>query len=373
MDTAPPGRAHATGRVDHLDGIRAIAIVGVLSVHWAAQYLPVGVGGTVGVDIFFVLSGFIITTVLWSWRGEGSVGTQYAEFLRRRVRRLYPALLGLCLVTPLVWLVWPGTPFTSAEVLERSGLAVVQLTWLPEAMGHTMDPFRQSWSLASEWYFYLLWAPLLLWARRHHPAAALLRWTVVAAVVLYVVPAALLPAEWFYFSPPARFGEILAGCALALAMKARPDLAHRLRLPDWLCGAAVALVAAYVLFAPSPSENDAAIVWVGGPLAVAATLMLVVLGYGGGDGPTLRLLRWRPVALLGQVSYSLYLWHWLPVYLLDKDLIRLPGPVLGLLGVCAAALLTALSYRFLEKPFLSNRGDALAASSTSQRTQDRGV
>ena len=100
-------------RVDHLDGIRAIAITGVLSVHWAAKYLPVGVGGTVGVDIFFVLSGFIITTVLWNWRGEGSVGTQYAEFLRRRVRRLYPALLSLCLITPLVWLVWPGTPFSS--------------------------------------------------------------------------------------------------------------------------------------------------------------------------------------------------------------------------------------------------------------------
>jgi peptidoglycan/LPS O-acetylase OafA/YrhL len=354
-------------RVDHLDGVRAIAITGVLSVHWAAQYLPVGVGGTVGVDIFFVLSGFIITTLLWNWRGEGTVGAQYVEFLRRRVRRLYPALLGLCLVTPLVWLVWPGTPFTSTAVLERSGLAVVQLTWLPEALGHTMDPFRQTWSLASEWYFYLLWAPVLLWARRHHPATALLRWTVAAALVLYLVPALFFSGEWFYFSPPARFGEILAGCALALAMRAQPDLAERVRLPDWVCGAAIAALAAYVLFAPSPSENDAVIRWVGGPLAIAATLMLIVLGYRGGDGPTLRLLRWRPVALLGQVSYSLYLWHFLPVYLIDKDVIRLPGPVLGLLGVGTAAVLTALSYRFLEKPFLSNRSDALAPAATPAR------
>lgn len=354
-------------RVDHLDGIRAIAITGVLCMHWAAQYTPLGFGGTVGVDIFFVLSGFIITTLLWTWRGEGGVGGQYVAFLRRRVRRLYPALTGLCVATPLLWLVWPGTPFTTTEVLERSGLAMVQLTWLPEALGHTMDPFRQTWSLASEWYFYLLWAPLVLWLRRSRPAGAVLRWTVAAAAVLYLVPAVLFSSSWYYFGPMARFGEILAGAALALAMQASPDLVRRVRIPDWLAGTAIVLVAAYVVAAPNPYADATALRFVGGPLAVAATLVLVVHGYAGGDGPTLRLLRWRPVALLGQVSYSLYLWHFLPVYLIDKDVIALPKPVLGLLGVATAAALTALSYRFLEKPFLSNRSDALRAPATVGR------
>lgn len=357
----------STGRVDHLDGIRAIAITGVLCMHWAAQYTPFGFGGTVGVDIFFVLSGFIITTLLWTWRGEGGVGGEYVEFLRRRVRRLYPALIGLCVATPLLWLFWPGTPFTTADVLERSGLAMVQLTWLPEAMGHTMDPFRQTWSLASEWYFYLLWAPLVLWLRRTHPARDVLRWTVVAALVLYLVPAVLFSSAWYYFGPMARFGEILAGAALALAMQATPDLAQRLRTPDWLAGLAIVLVAAYVVAAPNPYADATALRWVGGPLAVAATLVLVVHGYRAGDGPVLRLLRWRPVALLGQVSYSLYLWHFLPVYLIDKDVIALPKPALGLLGVGTAAVLTALSYRFLEKPFLSNRGAALSSVAVKAR------
>ena len=354
-------------RVDHLDGIRAIAITGVLCMHWAAQYTPFGFGGTVGVDIFFVLSGFIITTLLWDWRGEGGVRGQYVEFLRRRVRRLYPALTGLCVVTPLLWLFWPGTPFTTTDVLERSGLAMVQLTWLPEALGHTMDPFRQTWSLASEWYFYLLWAPLVLWLRRSRPAADAAALDVVAAAVLYLVPAILFSSSWYYFSPMARFGEILAGGALALAMQASPDLVQRLRTPDWLAGLAILLVAAYVVAAPNPYADATALRFVGGPLAVAATLVLVVHGYRGGDGPTLRLLRWRPIALLGQVSYSLYLWHFLPVYLIDKDVIRLPTPVLGLLGVAAAAVLTALSYRFLEKPFLSNRTDALAPAAAAAR------
>jgi peptidoglycan/LPS O-acetylase OafA/YrhL len=349
----------ATGRVDHLDGIRAIAITGVLCMHWAAQYTPFGFGGTVGVDIFFVLSGFIITTLLWTWRGEGTVGAQYAQFLRRRVRRLYPALVGLCVATPLLWLVWPGTPYSTAEVLERSGLALVQLTWLPEALGDTMDPFRQTWSLASEWYFYLVWAPLVLRWRRTRAAVQVLRWTAAAAVVLYVVPAASFSSAWYYFSPPARFGEILAGAALALAMQASPGLAERVRVPDWVAALAVVLVAAYVVAAPNPYTDATALRWVGGPLAVAATLVLVVHGYGG-SGPTLSLLRWRPVALLGQVSYSLYLWHFLPVYLIDKDVIALPKPALALLGVGTAAALTALSHRWLEKPFLSNRSDALA-------------
>lgn len=350
-------------RVDHLDGIRAIAIVGVLCIHWVAQYSPFGHGGRVGVDIFFVLSGFIITTLLWRWRGAGGVGRQYVDFLKRRVRRLYPALAGLCVLTPLVWVMIPDPPVSLGDVVERSGLAMVQATWLPEALGHSMDPFRQTWSLAHEWYFYLLWAPLVLWLRRRVTAARAMRWTAAASVVLILVPAVLLSPEWYYFGPLARFGELLAGAALALLMQDRPDAARERRTPEWLAWASVVVLAGFVVLSPSGGP----VAYLGVPIAVGTSLVLVWHGYSGVDGPMLQLLRTPPIALLGRVSYSLYLWHWLPIYALDKDFVSLPTPVLGLLGVTAAAVLTALSYRFLEKPFLSNRSDALAPAATATR------
>ena len=88
----------ATGRFDYLDGIRAVAIGAVLSLHWLSWYSPLFHGGSIGVDIFFVLSGFIITTMLWRSKAIGSVGSAWWAFVKRRVVRLYPALLGLVLV-----------------------------------------------------------------------------------------------------------------------------------------------------------------------------------------------------------------------------------------------------------------------------------
>ena len=351
------GDTATSKRVDHLDGIRALAIGCVLGAHWVGQYVPVGRGGGAGVDIFFVLSGFIITTILWTWRGDGGVGRQYREFLSRRFQRLYPCLIGLCLLTPPIWLLLPDPPFSDAQVLHRSGLALVQLTWLPETLTHHMDPFRQTWSLAIEWYFYLLWAPVVLWLRHRVSAATLVRWTVPAALLLWLVPAAFFEIHVLYYGPVARFGELLAGASLALYARSRPGGLHGLRVPDWAAGLAMAAVAAFVLIAQDPKGD---VRWVGIPIACAATLVLITVGYAGTDGPFLRLLRWGPITGLGRVSYSLYLWHVLPLYLLDKDQLSLPTPVLAVLGIGCACLLTWLSYVFLERPFTKSRGDALA-------------
>lgn len=353
-----------TNRVDHLDGVRALAIGCVLGVHWVGQYTPIGRGGPIGVDIFFVLSGFIITTILWGWKGDGTLGGQVVEFLKRRFRRLYPALIGLCLLTPPIWLLLPDPPFADIDVVKRSGLALVQLTWLPETLSHPMDPFRQTWSLAIEWYFYLIWSPLVLWIRHRVTALTLLKWTAPVALALYLVAAVLLDTNGFYFGPLARFGEILAGACLALFARSRAGGLSGLRIPDWVVAAAIAVIAVYVLVAPDP-KND--VRWVGIPIAVVCGLLLITAGYAGTEGPTMRLLRWGPITALGRVSYSLYLWHILPLYLLDKDQMALPTPVLALLGVGTACLFTWLSYVFLERPFTKSRGDALAPAAM-QRT-----
>src|SRR6478609_8544526 len=135
-----------TGRFDYLDGIRAVAIAAVLALHWFSWYVPLFHGGVIGVDLFFVLSGFIITTVLW----RGSTG--YGSFVRRRLVRLYPALLGLVLGSVLLYAVVPSAPVDPVEVARRGVLVLTQASsvwaaeqdgslWLPD-----LQPFGHTWS-----------------------------------------------------------------------------------------------------------------------------------------------------------------------------------------------------------------------------------
>ncbi|CAB4690459.1 unannotated protein [freshwater metagenome] len=347
-------------RVDYLDGLRAVAIAAVLGVHWAALYIGIGSGGYLGVDVFFVLSGYVITTVLWRSSSSGTVGSRWRTFIWRRVRRLYPALLALVVLTPIAIAVTPDPPVDVRDTVERGALAAVQLTWLPEVFGHSMEPYRQTWSLAMEWYFYLLWPAVVLAARSRGLAArTLARHSVVAAVVLY---AAMLPwsGRVFYGTPPARFAEILAGAALALALVDRTTERPGGRASNLLATTALLAIGVYVLLAPW-GYLETPVRYVGVPLAVAATLVLVLHGLTSGTSPVKRLLTWAPVTLLGRVSYSLYLWHWLPLYLLDKDSIDLPVGLLAVLGVGLTVILTTVSYLLLERPFMSSQASKLRA------------
>ena len=146
----------ATGRFDYLDGIRAVAIAAVLALHWFSWYVPLFHGGVIGVDLFFVLSGFIITTMLWR------TPSGWVPFMRRRLSRLYPALIGLVVGSVVLYAAAPWAPIGPVEVAKRGVLVLTQLSspyaaqqegslWLPE-----LQPFGQTWSLAVEWYFYAL-------------------------------------------------------------------------------------------------------------------------------------------------------------------------------------------------------------------------
>ncbi len=352
-----------TGRFDYLDGIRAVAIGAVVSLHWLSWYSPLFHGGSVGVDVFFVLSAFIITTMLWRSTPAGSLPAHWLRFLGRRVVRLYPALVGLVVVSVGLYALVPSAPLDATEVAGRGARALGQTSALWAAGQHGslwlpgLQPFGQTWSLAIEWYFYVLWPPLVLGARaRGWHARRLAALSVAVAVPLYLVSLALDPF-WFYFGPAARFAELLAGAALALWWQGGGAPAAHRRLATPATAAALGAVALYSLL--GPDGHSPLYRWVGVPLTVGATLVLVHAGYRTPDGPVRRLLGHRWLAAVGRHSYSLYLWHIVPLLLLERWVGDVPRPVLGALVVGAAAALTVASHRWLERPFLHSRGDVL--------------
>lgn len=339
------------GQIDQLDGVRALAVVAVMTFHdfvtgW----------GYLGVDVFFVLSGFIITTVLWKRPGSGALTSRWRDFLWRRALRLYPALLGLVVVGTALAVTVPGVPDSRSDVVVHGLLALTQVSALWQGLGlELLHPFAQAWSLADEWYFYAVWPVVVLaCADRQLTARVLLRASAAAAAVLYLVSLPT-PAAWFYSGPTSRMAEILVGAAVAFWMlDASPT---RRPVPSWAAGLGVLLLGAYMVL--GPQESEPAFRWVGAPLAVVVTIVLIRHGYEHRDGAVTRALGARPAAWLGERSYSLYLWNLVPIYLLDKDVVSLPLPVLGVLGVGAAMAATVLSFRYLEQPFMHSRGAAL--------------
>ena len=349
-----------TGRFDYLDGIRAVAIGAVLSLHWLSWYTPFFHGGSVGVDAFFVLSGFIITAMLWRLPVRGSLVSAWLVFLDRRVMRLYPALLGLVAVSVGLYAVVPWASLGPLEVAGRGTVALGQASavwaarrggslWLPG-----LQPFGQTWSLAVEWYFYVAW-PLLVLAGRarglrpRRLAAATL--TVAAAAYVLSLP---LGTSWFYFGPTARCAELLVGAALALWL-ASDGRAVPSRSGTPAASVALAVIAAYTLL--GADGHSPLYRYLGVPGVVVATVVLIHTGYRSSEGPVHRLLGHPWPAAVGRHSYSLYLWHIVPFLVLQRA--PLPRPVLGLLAVGAAVVLTLASYRWLERPFLRPRGDLL--------------
>jgi peptidoglycan/LPS O-acetylase OafA/YrhL len=349
------------GRVQYLDGIRGLAIAAVLSLHWLSWYSPLFHGGSVGVDAFFVLSGFIITTMLWRSPGI-SLLAGWGSFLRRRVVRLYPALLGLVVAATVLYAVVPHASLDATEVARRGIPALSQTSALWAAEGHGslwlpgLQPFGQTWSLAIEWYFYLLWPLAVIAARRKGWSARVLAATSLAtAAALYLVSLPM-STHGFYFGPTARSAELLVGAALALWLQT----ARARRVGRFATPVAVAALAVVPLYSLVGADGGSPLYrFVGVPATVVATAVLIQHGYADADGVVRRLLSRPWLTTVGRHSYSLYLWHVVPLLLLEKWVADVPRPVLGLVVLAATVGLTIASYRFLERPFLRARSDVL--------------
>jgi peptidoglycan/LPS O-acetylase OafA/YrhL len=345
-------------RIDYLDGIRALAVLAVVAVHWLPQYLPDWLpilrGGYIGVDLFLILSGYLITRILWR-SPVAPIHSAYGKFLKRRFWRLYPALVGMLVVVTLIMFL-VGRPVDGGTGAWRALVAGLQLTPIVTVLDlDAMSPFKHTWTLGWEWYFYLVW-PLILLALRNRRVSALdlAVGSTVVALLFYAVSVAALSTPMMYHGPLGRFSQILAGAALGLYFIARPA---PLSIPPYvrnffMVGALTAISAWTIV---GPHQNDRLYGVLGFPLVTVSGMVLIAIGYGRETDAVPRILAWTPIKSIGLWSYSIYLWHVAALDLLSRNMFGLPQPVLAVIGVVATVVFVSLSYRYLEKPFLRGK------------------
>jgi peptidoglycan/LPS O-acetylase OafA/YrhL len=361
--TAPPHKHHA-----EIDGIRGLAVSFVVLFHLGAGVR----GGAVGVDVFFTISGFVITAALL--REVASTGrVSLPGFAARRIRRLLPAAAVVTAAT----LVATGTlwfqprffqtildAFAAATLVENWHLIGAGASYLHDP---TPSPLQHLWSLAVEEQFYLAWPLVVILAvvvgRARRRILLLVAGVAILTTVVSIVVAASLTVSSpnaSYFNTTTRLWEIALGCLCCVAL-------NRLRhLPaticTWASSAGVALLVVTPLVVPSDS-----LPWPGAAPAVVGTALVLLCGLGGSALPS-RALRFAPLRWLGLRSYSLYLWHF-PLIVVATSVIDVT-PALALVIAAATLFLSALTYRYIEVPFQRPRR-VLSPDRTRKRTRTR--
>jgi len=340
-----------------LDGLRGVAVIAVLLHHGQVSWAR---GGFLGVDVFFVLSGYLITTLLV--REHAATGRiDLRAFWSRRARRLLPALLAV-LTAVAGYAAWLA-PSASLGRLRGDALATLGYVanWRFIAVGDSYfdqftapSPLRHMWSLAIEEQWYAVW-PLVLVG-----LLVKLRVTAAGAFALTVLTAtgsALLAVELWAADDPARvyFGTdtraqaLLVGSALAFALAARPDAAATLRTGRLVRAVGVLglLLLAVLLIR---ADGGSAWLYQGGLAVTAVASAGVVLGALAAGGPVRRLLALPPLRLIGVISYGGYLWHW-PIYVvLTPDRLGVGGGTLLAVRLAVTLCVAVISYRLLERP-----------------------
>ena len=346
-------KAHPTplGYRPELDGLRALAVAAVMLFHANANWAK---GGFLGVDVFFVLSGFLITRLLLEEREvTGHVGL--LRFYLRRVLRLFPALAAVSLAVAVyahIWLSHDQAAQTWSDVLAT---ATYHMNWVEALTARPLfGLLDHAWSLSIEEQFYVLWPLLLIVAHKLGGKRAVLGAALVGAAASAALRAGLLHPH-VTFDPRVYYGldthadGLLIGCALAAASLIWTDLPARItsRAGRWVGPAA--LVALAVAVASVSLRSRWLYEW-GYLVIVVVCAALVADLYAGGI--TSRLLHHEPLVFVGRISYGLYLWHW-PVYLvLNGGRIHWPFIPLTLLRLAVSGLCALASFVFVERPFL---------------------
>lgn len=343
-----PSVRHRPAYRAEIDGLRAVAVASVVLFHAAPAVVS---GGFVGVDVFFVISGFLITTVLIESLHDGRLS--FAAFYERRMRRLAPALVLVAVATTAasLWLTPPGQlrlfggDLAAAAVSGANILFFERYNYFDQTGSSAL---LHTWSLSVEEQFYLAY-PIVLWLATRRGGRFLLPALAVLTAASLIHSALLVdasPAAAFYLAP-GRAWELLTGALLAAG--AVPALRNPL-------AAEVTAATGFVLIGAAVIGYTSATAFPG-PAAVVPCLgaALVILGCGERRTVTGRLLSLSPVVWLGLVSYPLYLWHW-PILLMLRDQF---GDALRLrhlaAGLSLSLALSAATWWFLERPIRTRR------------------
>jgi peptidoglycan/LPS O-acetylase OafA/YrhL len=335
-----------------LDGLRALAVLAVLAVHFPVPFID---GGFLGVDLFFVLSGFLITTLLYvEWEETGTL--RLGAFYGRRALRLFPGLAA-CLLVALLAVHLVG----DADLKERSetgalsaamgalSAAFYVANWMRVTHGNeALGVFNHTWSLSVEEQFYILW-PILLWILLRRGRTS--RQIAIILTLALAVSIAWRLVLWdqgasfarLYNGSDAHADPLILGCLLAIWRRKHSARPTTLMVTI----AATALCTGLLLARPDASYMYLGVLTF---LALACAVLIAAVDQPGSAGRLVWLLSLPPLVIIGRLSYSLYLWHYPVDHLMRRTMLSLEWQLP--LDIALSFLLAFLSYTYVERPFL---------------------
>ncbi|MEP4198095.1 MAG: acyltransferase family protein [Aliishimia sp.] len=326
-----------------IDGLRTIAVVPVILFHAGFSFVS---GGFVGVDVFFVISGYLITTILLSEMDNGRYSL--LRFYERRARRILPALfLVMALCIPFAWMFMLQTQLKDFfESLTTTALFTSNFLYYSEsgyfAAVAEEKPLLHTWSLAVEEQYYLLFPPLLAVMMKFGRKVALAFIAMIAFVSLAYASLADLEAEAKFFLTHVRIWELLVGSLCAYAM-----MYHKIPSNAFLGILGLGLVAAPILLFDHGTPYPLFAL-----VPVLGTALIIL--FAREDTSAARLLSLKPMVAIGLISFSAYLWHQ-PLFAFARiTTIGVPPQWVMALLALASLGLAALTWRFVEQPFRGN-------------------
>ncbi|WP_460168424.1 acyltransferase family protein [Thermostilla marina] len=329
-----------------IDGMRCIAVLGVLLFHFNKAFLP---GGFVGVDVFFVISGYLITSIVYRECQSGVFSL--ARFYQRRITRIFPVLLATIAVTlAAASYIYSPQDFASAgAVATAASLSLANVKFMLQGnyfeLSPDAQPFLHFWSLSVEEQFYVFLPLFLVLTTKSRLTAKQVLGSLLAISLASFLGCVLLTQTnptWAFYLLPTRAWELLAGAALAVFVAERKT-PLRYHSSVALLGLAMILLSFAFLRESNSFPGFVA------ALPVIGTVLLI--GWNPDSSPfTERVLAHPALVYVGKLSYSLYLWHWPIFCFVDYHLFAASPPVRWALKICLMLLVSTTSYYVLEQP-----------------------
>lgn len=336
-----------------IQGLRALAVMLVVIYHSGLGWVS---GGYIGVDVFFVISGYLITGLL-SRELDRSGRIDLRAFYARRIRRLLPAAALVVVATVLIaWNLYGPLEFKTFSASAIATALYVSNGWFAHqstdylAEGTDANPLLHTWSLSVEEQFYLIWPFIFVLAARclKGPARAQRLWLLMVSLFAVSFISAIWLTDhnqpWAFFSSPTRAWEFAVGGMIALWPNGEKRLSPRIAMLAGIVGVLLIAAASFQYDAKTVFPGWAAVVPViGAALIIASAHHAPLVGVG-------RVLAAKPIRYIGDISYSLYLWHW-PVFVFMAYAVEHVGPMQSLLGIAISMVLAIVTYVSVENPF----------------------